>query len=1057
MRFAIITCFIISSLMSFAQRYNIEIIGLKDGLLHSLVTGIDQDKQGKVWLSTGGGLCNYNGFEFKYLTTRDGINNTRLTDVAVDAEGNIWASSSLGLNMVRGDRILTIPKDTIGEVASLGKSNQGVWVLSNKGVFRVAYSKEKFEIIQYSLPVNLSLALSPIFQDRPLTDFVFQSSLNQVYVGHKGSLYKLSNGTFIPLTFKPSVYVNACNENANGDVLIATSNGLFKLVDDKPVKINHPYASRIDILKFVCIGSKIWCNGKLKGSDEVSIHAFDLEDNSFNRVLGIRNGLPDTPSKLFVDHELNIWILTNNGIAILKGEAFTCLTTNDGLIGNKIWGICRVSDGTLWAGTIGEGLSVMSPTRIYQYSTQNGLPDNYVGKIFESSCRKIYVGTSNAGLNLATYMNSTLGYSFERLPLLPKDRVRIDDIAEDHQKRIWVATSKGLFYAINGINFSHFPLFDGDTGGVFIQKLLIDTLRMRMWVGTRFNGVFYIENKKVFQFSGIDKNAEISTIAQDSKGDIWFGTRNSGVFHYDGSNIKQIKETDGISSNLIYVLYADNDYLWIGTNLGLDRLSLSEYSRGKIDLRHYGSSEGLPDLEINLNGVLADGEDGFWIATNGGLAHYQKSLDKINSIAPKVSITNLLLRSQPTPWADYTPDIDELTGLPLHLKLGYWQNHITFEFAGVSFKNPQGVKYAWFLEGLDNSWVESKNRQAVYSNLLPGKTYRLHLKAANSDGIWSDEVVSMPIYIAPPLWATWWFRLLVVIGLGVLIYWYVNNRIQFLKKRQEELEDMVEQRTVELREQLDIVDDKNRQIMDSIMYAKFLQTSMLPNVDDFKRYFNDAFIFYRPKDFVSGDFYWFCHHNDISVFAVADCTGHGVPGAIVSVICENALRNAVRECNYQNPAQILTITNVQVEEFFTQSQKSIHDGMEIALAIFNHHTLELDFCGAKLPLYYTSYGEVIKLKPDIYRIGWDTQKVVYSNRRVKLAKGDLIFAFTDGFCDQFGAETGQKFSSARLKNLLLDNSQQPHAYIEQVLSITFEQWRGFNEQTDDVLVMGVKI
>jgi len=434
MRFTVVLYLLSLSVVSFAQRYNIEIIGLKNGLLHSLVTGIDQDTQGKVWLSTGGGLCSYNGFEFKYLTTRDGLNYTRLTDVAVDAEGNIWAGSSLGLNMVRGNRIFKISKDTIGEVASLGKSNNGVWVLSNRGVFRVTFIKKKFEITQYSLPASLNFALSPIFQDRPLTDFVFQSALNQVYVGHKGNLYKLSNGTFIPLAFHPSVYVNACNENANGDVYVATSDGLYRLVDDKPVKVNHPYASRIDILRFVCIGTKIWCNGKFKGADEVSIHAFDLEDESFIRTLGIKNGLPDTPSKLYVDHEQNIWILTNNGIAILKGDAFTCLTTNDGLIGNKIWGICKVSDGSFWAGTIGEGLSVIGPTRIYQYSTKNGLPDNYVGKIFESSDRKIYVGTSTAGLNLATYINSTLGYSFMRLPLLPNDRVRIDDIVEDRQK-----------------------------------------------------------------------------------------------------------------------------------------------------------------------------------------------------------------------------------------------------------------------------------------------------------------------------------------------------------------------------------------------------------------------------------------------------------------------------------------------------------------------------------------------------------------------------------------------------------------------------------------------
>lgn len=1056
MRLAFLACYLISSLASFSQRYNIEIIGLKNGLLHSLVTGIDQDKQGKIWLSTGGGLCSYNGFEFNYLTTRDGLNYTRLTDVATDDDGNIWASSSQGLNLIRGNRIFSLPKDTIGEVVSLGKSKKGIWALSNKGVFKVTYSKERFEVLHYSLPVNVNLTINPIFQDRPLTDFIYQSGSDQVYVGHRGSLYKLSNGAFIPLAFESSVYVNACNENANGDVFVATSNGLYRMVDDKPIKVNHPYASRIDILKFVCIGSKIWCIGKLKGTEGVLIHSFDLENIGLSRTLGIRNGLSDTPSKLYVDHEKNIWILTNNGIAILKGEVFTCLTTNDGLIGNKIWGICKVSDGTLWVGTIGEGLSVISPSKIYRYSTKNGLPDNYVGKIFESSDRKIYVGTSNAGLNLATYSNSSQSYSFNRLPLLPNDRVRIDDIAEDRQKRIWVATSKGLFYANDGIHFSHFPLFDGDTGGIFIQKLQIDTLRKRMWVGTRFNGVFFIENNKVYQFLGIDKNAEISTIVQDFKGNIWFGTRNRGLFHYDGSAIKQIEETDGISSNLIYVLFADKSHLWIGTNLGLDRLSLSEFSKGKIDLRHYGSSEGLPDLETNLNGVLAEGDDGFWIATNGGLAYYKKSNDTINAIPPKVSITNLLLRSQKTDWADYTEKIDELTGLPTYLRLGHKQNHITFEFAGISFKNPRGVKYAWYLEGLDNSWVESSNRQAVFSNLKPGTTYRFHLKAANSDGVWSDEVISMPIYIAPPFWATWWFKLIVVIILGVLIYWIVNRRIRFLKERQEELEIMVEQRTVELKEQLDIVDDKNRQIMDSIMYAKFLQGSMLPGIDEYKKYFNDAFIFYRPKDFVSGDFYWFCHHKNLSVFAVADCTGHGVPGAIVSVICENALRNAVRECNYQNPAQILTITNQHVVEFFSQSQKSIHDGMEIALIVFNHSTLEFDFCGANMPLYYTCNSELVKLKPDIYRIGWDNIKVTYTNQNVKLNKGDSIFVYTDGYSDQFN-ENGQKFTSARLKNLLLENSRQSHAYIDHVLAVTFDEWRGFKEQTDDVLVMGIKI
>lgn len=1057
MRIASLICLMFSSLLSYPQRYNIEIIGIKNGLLHSLVTGIDQDKQGRVWLSTGGGLCGYNGFEFKYFTTKDGLSYTRLTDVVSDEDGNVWTGSSLGLNLLRGDKIISISKDTIGEIVSLCKSTKAIWAISNKGIFRVSYTDGNLKWQYFSLPFTLDIAISPIFQDRPLNDFVFQSATKQVIVGYRGRLYKLVDSSFIPIGFDVNVYVNSCFDSGNGEIFVGTSKGLYRFTGDDLVKVKHSILGKIDIFKAVIIGRKVWCIGKAMGSDEVEIHSAELDNENYYRTIGVRNGLPDFPTKLFVDHEQNVWICTNNGIAILKGEAFTCLTTSDGLIGNKIWGICVTGKGEMWVGTIGEGLTILSPAKVYRYSSKNGLPDNYVGKIFESTSGRIYVGTSNAGLNVAIYSSSTDSYAFKRLSLLPNDRVRIDDIVEDKQKRIWVATSKGLFFSNDGNSFKHFPLFSCDSGGVFIQKIQLDTLRNRIWVGTRYQGVFYIENGKVLQFPEIDFKSEISTITQDSKGNLWFGTRNSGVFFYDGNHIRQINESNGISSNLIYVLYADKEYLWVGTNLGLDRLDLHEYSNGKIDLRHYGSSEGLPDLEINLNGVLADGVGGFWIATNGGLAHYQKSYDKVNAIPPKVSITNLLLRSHQTNWTDFTNDIDEQTGLPVNLKLSYKQNHITFEFVGISFKNPQGVKYSWFLEGLDKNWVESKNRQAVFNNLQPGKTYRFHLKAANSDGIWSSEVISMPVYIAPPFWSTWWFRLIFVLTLGILVYWYVNNRIQLLKERQEELEAIVEQRTVELREQLDIVDDKNRQIMDSIMYAKFLQSSMLPDVNELKKYFSDAFVLYKPKDFVSGDFYWFCHQNNLSVFAVADCTGHGVPGAIVSVICENALRNAVRECNFQNPSKILAITNEHVVEFFSQSHKSIHDGMEIALAILNHDTLELDFCGAKLPLYYVSNGKFIKLKPDIYRIGWEIDKVSYSNQRVTLMKNDVIYAFTDGFSDQFGAETSQKFSSARLKNLLFDNHQQSHAYIEQLLNITFDQWRGFNEQTDDVLVMGIKV
>jgi len=222
-----------------------------------------------------------------------------------------------------------------------------------------------------------------------------------------------------------------------------------------------------------------------------------------------------------------------------------------------------------------------------------------------------------------------------------------------------------------------------------------------------------------------------------------------------------------------------------------------------------------------------------------------------------------------------------------------------------------------------------------------------------------------------------------------------------LKAKQKELENLVGIRTLELREQFKIVDEKNKKILDSLKYAKFLQDAMLSSIDEIKSNFSDAFVYFKPKDIVSGDFYWYTRYNHISVFAVADCTGHGVPGAIISVICENALRQAVMSCKYENPAQILKQTNKYVIDTFTQTHKEVHHGMEIALCTFNHQTNELTYSGAKLGMYLLKNGELLKLKSSVHRIGWDLSTPIFTNETLALEKGNMIYLFTDGYGDQF--------------------------------------------------------
>ncbi len=1040
------------------QNYNILKFGVREGVLHSLVTGITQDQRGEIWMSTGGGLCRFNGFEFQYYTTKDGLNFTRLTCVATDEDDNIWVGSSKGLNFFNGKTISSVnewlSKSDVLSISSAGRSK--VWVITSSGLYKVTHISNDFRVDSIYIPKFQASEQSQIFQDRIISSFIYQTSSGGAFYGNNGNLFKINNLTAQQIELPIGVLVNTCFE-FDGELYFGTNKGLFIF---NGLNLNphlSPILSQFDIKNICGYENQLWFLAK-ETDNHSYILTLDIKKSSLIQKIGKNNGLSDEPTQIFIDHEGNLWSASNNGINLLRGNAFTSYTTTNGLIGNKIWGIAKDSNGNLWVGTIGEGLTVIKNNRFYTYNTSNGLPDNYVGKIYEDKKGNVYVGTSNAGLNMATYNKKTDSFSFKRLPLLTNNKLRIDDIVEDKQGMLWVGTNKGLYYTRNLVDFNKFNLSTTDTGQVFVQKILIDSIRNIMWVGTRNHGVYSIQNHLTKPFEKLNPNEEVSSLTQDSQGNIWFGTRNNGLFRFDGTDVIRISENDGLASNLIYILHNDRmNNLWIGTNLGLDKLDLKSIAENnRIVVRHYGSDEGLLDIETNLNGVLEAENGSFWIATNGGLLRYEPNFDKLNGIAPKVRIVKMKLNSLETDWSKFSDITNLWNGLPKKLTLKHYQNHLTFEFVGISFRNSKQVRYVWKLDGFDDKWIESTNRQAIYSNIPPGQ-YTFRLKAANSDGVWSAEVHSMPVTIRPPFWATWWFKLTMIALVSLSIYLYVLYRVKSLRDKQKELEAIVNIRTLELREQFEIVDQKNKQILDSLSYAKFLQNAILSPVDEFKSYFSDAFILYRPKDYVSGDFYWLRRKDNISVFAVADCTGHGVPGAIISVICENALRQAAADCDYSNPALMLEKTNQHVLNAFTQSYKEIHHGMEIALCTFNHSTYELQFSGANLGIHIMQNQQLTKQKPCIQRIGWNYRTIPFTNHTIKLEKGNQIFLFTDGYIDQFEPKNKKKFSSARLRKLLLNSSHLPLSEIHTLLESEFEKWKGDYDQIDDVLIVGLTV
>lgn len=301
--------------------------------------------------------------------------------------------------------------------------------------------------------------------------------------------------------------------------------------------------------------------------------------------------------------------------------------------------------------------------------------------------------------------------------------------------------------------------------------------------------------------------------------------------------------------------------------------------------------------------------------------------------------------------------------------------------------------------------------------------------------------------------------MIVFIGLGFLLF-------RSLKQKNKANKIILEQKSL-VEDQKDALEYKNREILDSITYAKRLQDAILPAVDYWHKTLPESFILYKPKDIVAGDFYWLEKHTvsdgsvseDYLFFAAADCTGHGVPGAMVSVICCNALNRSVLEFNLVEPGKILDKTRELVISTFNKSIENVKDGMDISLGCLNVKTKELLWSGANNPLWIVpaESDEIIEWKPDKQPIGTYTDEKPFNTHSMVLEPKTTIYLFTDGYADQFGGENGKKFKYKQFKESILAIHNRPMEEQKEHLETTFENWKGELEQVDDVCVIGIRI
>jgi serine phosphatase RsbU (regulator of sigma subunit) len=306
--------------------------------------------------------------------------------------------------------------------------------------------------------------------------------------------------------------------------------------------------------------------------------------------------------------------------------------------------------------------------------------------------------------------------------------------------------------------------------------------------------------------------------------------------------------------------------------------------------------------------------------------------------------------------------------------------------------------------------------------------------------------------------------LLIVVSLFMFLLIETRRRltIDLLKSKRALLET-----NKALNEQKKIVEEKNKDITDSINYAKRIQTAILPIREKLLQAFPEHFVFFKPKDIVSGDFYWFAEKENKIIITAVDCTGHGVPGAFMSMIGDSILNSIVHDREIHQPDLILNEMHVGVRQALQQEATHNQDGMDMSVVVIDKQKKVLLFAGAKNPLIYIQHGELYKIKGDIHGIGGEhfEQNFAYKLHKIPLVEpnGEPIstnfYIFSDGYQDQFGGKAGKKFMIAQMCKLFLEIQHQNMEKQHQILKDRFDAWKqeSTQEQTDDVILIGVRL
>ncbi|MBR8536425.1 SpoIIE family protein phosphatase [Carboxylicivirga sediminis] len=1077
----------LSLLMAQSGKLSMEQFTIKDGLSNSHITALYQDSRGYIWIGTTDGLNRYDGYGFVSFRHHPLIDSTiignHIQAITETPDGNIWIgtrNSGIAIWQVRNGKFLNIDKEselfgTLRESGVYGMHTEGdnVWIKTRNAIAKVnSRTKDFIKFDHYSSVLKTGRS----------NTYPVETGMGRVWFGSKDGIQYIDN---------TSDALNRINpENAHQQLEISS----LVMVNDSVVLAGSDKG--------------LW---KYNVNTSISTRVYKktnrFENKGISALLAGRNGI--------------VWLATSEGLMFSQApyNDYFALEVNAYLERpfQNITVILEDASGLLWIGTAQDGLFKIDrkPSKFSSIAAVDDIEypidcyDFY--SVYVDDLNNLWLGTGQKGV----YCINRNTKRFKHYTIYPAyvsaNDPTVNAMYKDSGGNIWFGTDEGIFILEQGA--SRIKEFDYSNSNDFryllktnvVNDILEDRLG-HIWFATRF-GLYRYDGDKITSYWA-DKDVEyglcddeINVLFEDADGQLWIGTNNGiNTYNVASKTFGRIRNNEGeekrLSHNIISAFAEDHGRIIIGTHAGLSyydkhskttsfwnydglisgkvyAVEVDGYNRIWISTGvgissiipgtppfNYNKNDGVPDYNFNTGASCKYGKNELFFGGDKGLTIINTEDVPTNNNKPKMVINSVKVYHKGKVDAVYE-------GVRSQIGVAYKRNTmIAVSFAALEFTYPKANTYRVKLEGHDEDWRDVTHQNSVnFSNLSPG-SYTLKVKGFNNDGVPCVEQAELIIDVTTPLWMSGYAYAFYIIFGVLLVQTLINYRIRNYRKAYKALnEKAIDKKKIEI--QKESLSRIHQSLTDSISYAKRIQEAMIPSEEMVKQILPESFIYFRPKDIVSGDFYWAYRTNSKVFLAAVDCTGHGVPGAFMSIIGYDLLKKIVEIQEEYCPARILNSLSQEVASTFQKNgqdgslnKQSITDGMDIALVMLDEDKRVLQFSGAMNPLYIIRDNEIITYKGDRFPIGYsdDSKALSYTRQEIPVYPNDVIYLFSDGFADQFGGPEGKKFKYRRFRHLLLNIHKLPIDDQKAILHQKMEDWMGTEyEQVDDILLMGFRL